>query len=80
MLPFQPLMVAMPPSVIVQLAKSPLLSQYDLTSVVMCATGAAPLKNETVVIFGKRFNNATVSDGKICSTLLFIFHHKIHFY
>ena len=57
-------MVALPPTVLIQLAKSTVSAQYDLTSVRSWGTGAAPLTSETATGFGKRFNDATMNDGK----------------
>ena len=54
----------MPPSVIVQLTKTPLLTSYDMSSVVACSTGAAPIKRETAVMFGNRVNQAAIVEGK----------------
>ena len=74
----QPKVLYIPPAVIVQLVKTPVLNRYDVSSVRVCRTGGAPVKAETEELFKKRFNCSPMVNGRlstcpVCCGLLVIY-------
>lgn len=64
-------LVAVPP-IVVFLAKSPLATQYDLSSVLVVLCGAAPLSVETINDAMKRSVFSKASTVKITKILLLL--------